>query len=64
MLRLGTRASVLARTQSGQVAAAVTALTGMPCELLPIRSEARFGVAECGECGEEHGPFQDLVPAP
>ncbi|HMT30993.1 MAG TPA: hydroxymethylbilane synthase [Dermatophilaceae bacterium] len=39
MLRLGTRASVLARTQSGQVAAAVTALTGMPCELLPIRSE-------------------------
>jgi hydroxymethylbilane synthase len=39
MLRLGTRASVLARTQSGQVAAAVTAATGMPCELVPIRAE-------------------------
>ena len=38
-LRLGTRASLLARTQSGFVADALTAATGLPCELVPIRSE-------------------------
>ncbi|MEI2827993.1 MAG: hydroxymethylbilane synthase [Dermatophilaceae bacterium] len=38
-LRLGTRASLLARTQSGLVADALTAATGLPCELVPIRSE-------------------------
>lgn len=38
-LRLGTRGSLLARTQSQQVADALTAATGRPVELVIIRSE-------------------------
>ena len=38
-LRLGTRGSALARTQSGLVAAALTAATGRPVELVVIRAE-------------------------
>lgn len=38
-LRLGTRGSALARTQSGLVAAALTAATGWPVELVVIRAE-------------------------
>jgi hydroxymethylbilane synthase len=37
-LRLGTRGSELARTQSGHVAAALTAATGLPVELVVIRT--------------------------
>jgi hydroxymethylbilane synthase len=37
-LRLGTRGSQLATTQSGQVAAAVTAATGVPVELVIIKT--------------------------
>jgi len=36
--RLGTRGSALARTQSGHVAQALTALTGVPVELVVIRT--------------------------
>lgn len=39
VLRLGTRGSALARTQSRQVADAVEALTGRPVELVQIRAE-------------------------
>ncbi|MEQ1564417.1 MAG: hydroxymethylbilane synthase [Myxococcota bacterium] len=38
MLRLGTRGSVLATTQSGQVARAITAATGEPVELVIIKT--------------------------
>jgi hydroxymethylbilane synthase len=38
-LRLGTRASTLARTQSQTVADAITAATGTPVELVPITTE-------------------------
>ena len=38
-LRLGTRGSALARTQSGLVAAALTAVTGRQVELVVIRAE-------------------------
>jgi hydroxymethylbilane synthase len=39
MIRLGTRGSLLARTQSGLVADALAQLTGEPVELVVIRSE-------------------------
>ena len=39
MIRLGTRGSLLARTQSGLVADALTAATGEPVELVVIRTE-------------------------
>lgn len=39
MIRLGTRGSVLARTQSGMVARSLTAALGVPCELVVIRTE-------------------------
>lgn len=39
MIRLGTRGSRLARTQSATVADAITALTGQPVELVTIRTE-------------------------
>jgi hydroxymethylbilane synthase len=38
-LRMGTRASLLARTQSGQVAAALTRATGRPVEEVLVRTE-------------------------
>ena len=38
-LRLGTRGSLLARTQSGSVAAALAAASGQPVELVRIRAE-------------------------
>lgn len=38
MLRIGTRGSALARTQSGMVAAALTAATGVATELVDVRT--------------------------
>ena len=39
MIRLGTRGSILARTQSGMVADALTRTTGRRCDLVVIRTE-------------------------
>jgi len=39
VVRIGTRASTLARTQTGHVAAALTAATGLETELVTIRTE-------------------------
>jgi len=39
MIRLGTRASALARAQAGAVAEAITELTGQPVELVTVRTE-------------------------
>lgn len=39
MIRLGTRGSQLARTQSATVADSITSLTGQPVRLVPIRTE-------------------------
>jgi hydroxymethylbilane synthase len=53
-LRLGTRASVLARTQSQRVADAVTVATGTPVELVPITTEgdrSATAIAQLGGTG-------------
>ena len=39
MIRLGTRGSQLARTQSATVADSITSLTGQPVKLVPIKTE-------------------------
>jgi hydroxymethylbilane synthase len=53
-LRLGTRRSALALAQSGHVAEAITAATGIPVELVPIVSEGdvtRAPLAQLGGTG-------------
>jgi hydroxymethylbilane synthase len=50
-LRLGTRASELARTQSQAVADAITAATGTPVELVPIVTEGDRSSAAIGQLG-------------
>ncbi|MGY2083788.1 hydroxymethylbilane synthase [Blastococcus sp. SYSU DS0539] len=53
-LRLGTRASVLARTQSQAVADALTAATGVPVELVLISTEgdrSQATIAQMGSTG-------------
>ncbi len=53
-LRLGTRRSALALAQSGRVADAITAATGVPVELVPIVSEGdvtRAPLAQLGGTG-------------
>ncbi|MDT0274856.1 hydroxymethylbilane synthase [Blastococcus goldschmidtiae] len=54
VLRLGTRASVLARTQSQTVADAITAATGTPVELVHITTEgdrSQAAIAQLGGTG-------------
>jgi hydroxymethylbilane synthase len=50
-LRLGTRASALARTQSQSVADAITAATGCPVELVPIVTEGDRSAAAIAQLG-------------
>ena len=50
-LRLGTRASALARTQSQAVADAVTAATGRPVELVHISTEGDRSAAAIAQLG-------------
>ncbi len=50
-LRLGTRASALARTQSQAVADAITAATGTPVELVPIVTEGDTSSAAIAQLG-------------
>ena len=50
-LRLGTRASALARTQSQTVADALTAATGTPVELVPITTEGDRSAAAIAQLG-------------
>jgi hydroxymethylbilane synthase len=50
-LRLGTRASELARTQSGLVAAALTEATGHAVELVPVRTEGDMATAPLASLG-------------
>jgi hydroxymethylbilane synthase len=50
-LRLGTRASVLARTQSQAVADAITAATGTPVELVHIVTEGDRSAASIAQLG-------------
>jgi hydroxymethylbilane synthase len=50
-LRLGTRGSALARTQSQAVADAITAATGMPVELVPIVTEGDRSSAAIASLG-------------
>ena len=50
-LRLGTRASALARTQSRAVADAITAATGTPVELVPIVTEGDRSSAAIAQLG-------------
>ena len=50
-LRLGTRASELARTQSQAVADAITAATGAPVELVPIVTEGDRSSAAIAQLG-------------
>jgi hydroxymethylbilane synthase len=50
-LRLGTRASALARTQSQTVADAITAATGAPVELVLITTEGDRSAAAISELG-------------
>jgi hydroxymethylbilane synthase len=50
-LRLGTRASALATTQSRAVAEAITAATGTPVELVPITTEGDRSAAAIAQLG-------------
>jgi hydroxymethylbilane synthase len=50
-IRIGTRASVLARTQTMHVAEALTAATGMPTELVMIRTEGDTSPAPLAQMG-------------
>ena len=47
-LRMGTRGSALARAQSGQVAAELTRLTGVPVEVVLVKTD-EIGRASCRE---------------
>jgi hydroxymethylbilane synthase len=51
VLRLGTRASVLARTQSGLVAELLSARTGREVELVPVRTEGDVATAPLATLG-------------
>jgi hydroxymethylbilane synthase len=51
ILRLGTRASALARTQSQAVADAITAATGTPVELVPIVTDGDRSSAAIAQLG-------------
>ncbi|MCW2819505.1 MAG: hemC, partial [Marmoricola sp.] len=50
-IRVGTRASLLARTQSGLVADALAAATGRPTELVLIRTEGDASSAPLAQMG-------------
>lgn len=50
-IRVGTRASDLARTQSQTVADAITAATGRPTELVPVRTEGDVSTASLATIG-------------
>jgi hydroxymethylbilane synthase len=51
VVRIGTRASTLARTQSTLVAEALTAATGLPTELVLIRTEGDVSTAPLAQIG-------------
>ncbi len=51
VVRVGTRASTLARTQAGHVADALTAATGRPTELVHIRTEGDLSPAPLAQMG-------------
>ncbi len=51
VVRIGTRASALARTQSSHVADAITARTGLRTELVPIRTEGDASPAPLVQIG-------------
>ncbi|MCW2712073.1 MAG: hemC [Marmoricola sp.] len=51
VVRIGTRASALARTQSGLVADALTAATGLPTELVLVRTEGDVSTAPLAQIG-------------
>ncbi|WP_245604313.1 hydroxymethylbilane synthase [Nocardioides aequoreus] len=51
VVRIGTRASALARTQSTHVADAITAHTGLPTELVLIRTEGDASTAPLAQIG-------------
>lgn len=64
VVRLGTRASALARTQSAIVAAALTAATGLETELVPIRTEgdvSREPLAQIGGTGVFVSALRDAL---
>ena len=50
-IRIGTRASALARTQSQLVADALSAATGLPTELVDIRTEGDTSPAPLAQIG-------------
>ena len=50
-IRVGTRASMLARTQSGLIADALTAATGRPTELVMIRTQGDASSAPLAQIG-------------
>ncbi|MEO7446967.1 MAG: hydroxymethylbilane synthase [Humibacillus sp.] len=51
VVRIGTRASNLARTQTGHVAAALTAATGMQTEIVLIRTEGDLSLRPLAQMG-------------
>ena len=65
-LRLGTRASALARTQSQSVADAITAATGTAVELVPIVTEgdrSRAAIQQLGGTGVFVAALRDALLA-
>ncbi len=63
-IRIGTRASMLARTQSTQVAEALTAATGLETELVDIRTEgdvSREPLAQIGGTGVFVSALRDAL---